>query len=131
MTQFHPTAPFLDRAGKVSFGAMKTSSRAPGGATAVGSVRRPSAGGPARGEVRRNQPVVCDGSNESNRPFAGIRTRFLHRPSGFLSARRATSTTLWTLAAAGLEVLTGLALIVRLGAFSSVPTWTRRAEATG
>jgi hypothetical protein len=30
----------------------------------------------------------------------------------FLNARRATSTTLWTRAAAGLEVLTGLALIV-------------------
>src|SRR5215472_17173240 len=34
---------------------MKTSSRAPGRATAVDSVRRPSAGRPATGEVRRLQ----------------------------------------------------------------------------
>jgi len=55
-------------------------------------------------------------------PLRAFAPEFLHRLTGFLSARRATSTTLWTRAAAGLEVLTGLALIVGLGAFSSVPT---------
>jgi hypothetical protein len=65
-------------------------------------------------------------------PFADIRIRFLHRLTGFLSARRATSTTLWTRAAAGLEVPTGLALIVGLNAFSSVPSDLNAAgEATG
>src|SRR5262249_28344014 len=51
-------------------------------------------------------------------PFADIRTRFLHRLTGFLSAGRATSTALWPRA----EVRTGLALIVGLGAFSWFPT---------
>src|SRR5215472_8468592 len=56
--------------GECRQGGMKTNSRARGRATAVGSVRRPSPGRPATGEVRRKGPLIEVHASGRPRPKA-------------------------------------------------------------